>query len=288
MRLNASTLLALLLLAPELGAQETSAMTPEETGKVQSATRSLGSPAAAQAAGFAPVFGWIPTMGVHWVNNERMAKAKNVQLTEPPQLMFSPIGGRDSLVGAAYAYLAPVGDSSRPALFSGSPPWHEHPNLAPPGYTLVMLHVWFVPSPDGPFAGHNHNLPFWAVGLTPPNADRSHDPAVASRIRKTALALAEVADTMGLFPVLAAREPTRTHLRALRDSVRLLIPSFARANSANDWPRWDAAAERAASLWDVFRTTYLDAVLVPERRPRIQRLMDDMERIASDSMHRHH
>ena len=252
---------------------------------MQAATRALASTNAAHSAGFEPVFGWVPTMGVHWVSNERMAMGKTLEVTKPAQLMFSPIGGRDSLVGAAYAYLAPVGDSIRPAPFAGDPPWHEHPNLAPPGQTLVMLHVWFVPSPDGPFAGHNHNLPFWAVGLTPPNADRLRDPVIGPRIRKTALALAEVADTLGLFPVLAAREPARTHLRALRDSVRVLIPVFARADSANDWSRWDAAAQRAESLWEVFRQTYLDAVLVPTRRPGVERLMDDMVRGAHDSTH---
>jgi len=288
MRFAASTMLALLVLAPELGAQNASdTILDRQIRTTQAATRALASTTAAHAAGFEPVFGWIPTMGVHWVNNERMAKGKAFELTAPAQLMFSPIGGRDSLVGAAYAYLAPVGDSSRPTTFAGDPPWHEHPNLAPPGQTLVMLHVWFVPSPDGPFAGHNHNLPFWAVGLTPPNADRLRHPMIGPRIRKTAFVLAEVADTTGLFPVLAAREPARTKLRALRDSVRALIPSFASADSANDWPRWDAAAERAASLWDEFRATYLDAVLVPTRRPRVERLMDDMVRGAHDSTHRH-
>jgi len=288
MRLNASTTLALLLFAPELGAQDASAtILDQQIRTAQAATRTLTSTTAAHAAGFEPVFGWIPTMGVHWVSNERMAKGKNVQLAEPAQLMFSPIAGRDSLVGAAYAYLAPVGDSTRPALFAGSPPWHEHPNLAPPGYTLVMLHVWLVPSPEGPFAGHNHNLPFWAVGLTPPNADRLRDSVQGPRIRKTAFVLAEVADTTGLFPVLAAREPARTYLRALRDSVRALIPSFARADSAKDRSGWDAAAQRAESLWEAFRQTYLDAVLVPARRPGVERLMDDMIRGGDEVPHRH-
>ena len=33
----------------------------------------LGTPAAAGAAGMQPVFGWIPTMGVHWVDRHPAA-----------------------------------------------------------------------------------------------------------------------------------------------------------------------------------------------------------------------
>ena len=56
---------------------------------------------AAASAGFQPVFGWIPTMGVHWVDRSRMVKAKQSDITAPDNLMFSKIGGKDSLVGAA-------------------------------------------------------------------------------------------------------------------------------------------------------------------------------------------
>ena len=37
-------------------------------------------------------------------------------------LMFSKIAGRDSLVGAAWAYFASVSDTVPPPLFAGSPP----------------------------------------------------------------------------------------------------------------------------------------------------------------------
>ncbi len=134
-------------------------------------------------------------MGVHWVDRSRMVKDKQSDVTAPDNLMFSKIGGKDSLVGAAWAYVAPVSDTTRPSLFDGAPPWHEHQNLAPPGQTLVMLHVWFVPSPDGPFAGTNPNLPFWAAGLDAPDASRMHDAAFSSRVRRASLALSEVIDT---------------------------------------------------------------------------------------------
>jgi len=277
MRTNEATILTLAFFVSGVGAQQPTVRASDQIREVAAATRSLATPEAAHAAGFEPIFGWIPMMGTHYVNNARMAPGRAVKLAEPSQLMFSPINGRDSLVGAAYAYLAPLGDSSRPSSFDGNPNWHEHPNLAPEGQTLVMLHVWFVPSPDGPFSGHNHNLPFWALGLEPPNAARLHDPAAARRFRKTALALAEVADSAGQFPVLAARESARGRLRHLRDSVRALLPELSGAGRAGDWDGWDRVADRAALLWDSMKAAYLDAVLVPDRRVRVQRAIEELE-----------
>ena len=114
---------------------------------VAKAVASFGTTAAAAAAGFQPKFGWIPTMGVHWVSMQQMMNGRQTNRAAPSQLMFSKIGGKDSLVGAAYGYVTADNDTVRPSLFDGNPPWHEHPDLAPPGLTLVMLHVWFVPSP---------------------------------------------------------------------------------------------------------------------------------------------
>ena len=197
-----------------------SAKAQKEIANVAKATQSLGRVGAATSAGYKPVFGWIPTMGVHWVDRDRMVKDKQSDLTSPDNLMFSKVAGRDSLVGAAWAYFAPVADTVRPSLFDGAPPWHEHQNLAPPGQTLVMLHVWFVPSPDGPFAGTNPNLPFWAAGLDAPDASRWHDAAFNSRVRRAALALSEVVDSTAIFPNLESRPAVHAVLAARRDSVR--------------------------------------------------------------------
>ena len=60
----------------------------------------------------------------------------------PAQLMFSPVDGKETLVGVAYAYYAPITDTTPPpVLFDGAPAWHDHPDLAPPGTNLLMLHV---------------------------------------------------------------------------------------------------------------------------------------------------
>jgi hypothetical protein len=235
--------------------------------------RPLGDESAASAAGFHPVFGWIPTMGVHWIDRALMQKNKQTDRTTPSQLMFSKIGGKDSLVGAAYGYFAAAGDSALPPLFDGAPAWHEHANLAPPGQTLVMLHVWFVPSPDGPFAGTNPNLPFWAMGLAAPDSALMHDPAFSARVRRASLALAEIADTTSIFPNLEARPDVHAVLSVRRDSIRALVPEFLAAQHANDAGRWGRAAERAAGQWDAIYSAYLASARTQSGRARMEQFV---------------
>ena len=241
---------------------------------VAKAITPLGAPGAAAASGFRPTFGWIPTMGVHWVDRAMMTKEQQLDRASPAHLMFSKIDGRDSLVGAAYAYLTAAEDTTPPVLFDGAPMWHEHPNLAPPGQRLVMLHVWFVPSPDGPFAGTNPNLPFWAAGLAAPDSTRMHDPEFSSRVRRASLALAEVIDTTSIFPNAENRPGVKPVLSARRDSIRALIPEFRAAERATDAPRWDRAAERAAAQWDAIYAAYLSSAPLPVGKQRMERYVD--------------
>lgn len=230
--------------------------------------------AAAAAAGFQPRFGWIPTMGEHWVSIPQMTTmGRQTNRAKPSQLLYSKIDGRDSLVGAAYAYMTATNDTVRPVLFDGNPPWHEHQDLAPEGLTLVMLHVWFVPSPDGPFAGTNPNLPFWAAGLAAPNASRMRDTAFASIVRRASLALGEVADTGSIFPRLKLRPEVGPAIAARRDTVRGLIPQLLAAQRARDAARWDRAARRAAAQWDGMYQTYLASARTSDGRQRIERFV---------------
>jgi hypothetical protein len=252
-----------------------SALALKQIDSVARAVQPIATTATAGAAGFHPVLGWIPTMGVHWVSTPRIAAGRTFRMDQPANLMFSRINGRDSLVGAAYAFVTAIGDTTRPAAFDGNPPWHEHANFTPPDQTLVMLHVWFVPSPDGPFAGHNPNLPYWAAGVVPPDSARFHAPGGDARVRKTAMALSEVADTVEKFPVLAQRSPLREELAARRDSIRALIPQLKAAQASRDWARWDAAADRAALQWDAIYTAYLAAPRTPDVRERMQRYLDE-------------
>jgi hypothetical protein len=263
-----------------------SAKAREEIQEVDTAVAKLGTPEAARNAGFGPVLGWIPTMGTHWVNQGRMFAGKQFNLTSPSQLMFSRVNGKETLVGVAFAYFTPLEDSVPPSSFDGNPPWHEHPDLAPPGSRLVMLHLWLVPSPDGAFAGHNPLLPFWALGLTPPPNERFMDAAENVRIRKAALALSQVADTTGLFPVVARRPAVHAVLDAQRDSIRSLIPKLDAAQKAGDWTTWDAVATQLATHWDTIREAYLRTVVSPVASARMTKLMDDMA-APSHAMHHH-
>jgi hypothetical protein len=248
-----------------------SAKTRQEIADVRAALKPLTSTDAATAAGFEPKFGWIATMGVHWVDVSRMSKAAQSTLGSPDNLMYSRINGRDSLVGAAYAYLTQAGDTAVPPLFDSHPPWHEHEGLAPPGQTLVMLHVWFVASPDGPFAGTNPNLPFWAAGLAAPDSTRMHDPAFSARVRRAALAIGEAIDSTSIFPRLGGQPALQPLIAPKRDSVRTVIAELLAAQKASDNARWDRAADRAATLWDSIYQAYLRSARTRDVRDRIAR-----------------
>lgn len=243
----------------------------EEIDRVAKDLADLGTPGAAAGAGYHPALGWIPTMGVHWVDSDRMLKLVQTDRLNPSQLMFSRIAGKDSLVGAAYAYYTSSHDSAPPTLFDGRPAWHDHPDLAPPGMNLVMLHVWFVPSPDGPFAGTNPNLPFWALGLAVPDAHRMRDPAFSMRVRHAALALAEVADTTSIFPNLESHPRVRPVLAARRDSIRAIIPLFRAADRTKNHEQWDRATARAATQWDAIYAAYLASARTPTVRQQVER-----------------
>ncbi|NKB32638.1 MAG: hypothetical protein GKR91_06025 [Pseudomonadales bacterium] len=147
----------------------------------------LATPEAAQAAGFMPVIGDIPGMGVHWVHPERMADP--VDVNAPDNLMFTNIDGKDQLVGAAYTFFD-VPDTTAPVPFDSElAKWHDHPQFAPEGQTLHMIHVWFVPSSNGPYAGLNFHLPFRTAGVTPPSSCWMDDAADSERIQIVSFAL---------------------------------------------------------------------------------------------------
>ena len=214
-----STIVALALLAavPVVTAQSHNHAVPEPLSSaalrqirdVEQLAASLSTTERARASGYEPVLGWIPMMGTHWVHGPRMLQGRDaVTLNEPSQLMFSPVDGKDTLVGVAYAYYAPLKDApAPPVLFDGAPSWHAHPDLAPPGTNLMMLHVWFVSSPDGPFAGLNPFLPYWAAGVTPPALERMRDAAISMRDPERRAGVGGNRRSRG--PLSGARPPAR-------------------------------------------------------------------------------
>jgi len=254
-----------------------SAAAMRQIEQVEKAATLLSTPDLARAAGYEPALGWIAMMGTHWVHGPRMLKGKEgVTLTEPSQLMFSPVNGKETLVGVAYAYYAPLDDAKPPAVFDGAPAWHDHPGLAPPGTNLVMLHLWFAASPDGVFAGLNPFLPYWAAGVTPPSIDRMQDRAVSVRVRTAALALAEIVDTTGMFPVIARRPAVKAVLDERRDAIRSLVPQLEAATNAKDQAKWDALLETLGAHWTAMREAYLKSALDPDIRARMAKSIDEM------------
>jgi hypothetical protein len=143
--------------------------------------------------------------------------------------------------------------------------------------TLVMLHVWFVDSPDGPFAGHNPWLPFWALGLVPPEAERLRDSDDSRRIRAAALALGEVVDSAGVFPRLAQRTGVQQALAPHRTAIRGLIPSLDRSQKSGDWSGWNRIADRLAGHWGEMRKIYLAAIQRADFRERLEKFLTEME-----------
>ncbi|MBM4184119.1 MAG: hypothetical protein FJ207_07800 [Gemmatimonadetes bacterium] len=258
----------------------TSELSPahEQIETVRHAVEQFASPDAARAGGFRPVLGLIPTMGTHWVSVERMRSRAERDLERPEHLMFSPVNGEQRLVGVAFAYQARPGES-RPDLFAGDlDAWHTHPEISPPGQELTMLHVWFVASPDGPFAGHNPFLPYWAVGLTAPDASRLADGEDSRRIRALALALAETVelgqDDTGLLRRFA--DAVRARTEPERDRIRALIPRLVVADSAEDEAAWNEAADAAIAEWEQIRAQNLAAIPFPALRDRLEAFYGEM------------
>ena len=177
----------------------------------------FGTPEAAKAAGFNPVLGDIPGMGVHYINMAVSMRGKNLDVNTPDQLLFS----QDQLVGAAYSF-TDVPDTKVPLPFdSDLASWHDHPQFAQEGQTLHMLHVWFVPSSNGPFAGLNFWLPYQTAGVETPNPCWMHDARDADRIRNISFAL-------------VAPEVERTEMLAALNT----------AASTDDHDAWVTAADR--------------------------------------------
>ena len=189
----------------------------KQVATLQQELAHLNTPAAAKAAGFNPVLGDIPGMGVHYINMAVSMRGKNLDVNTPDQLLFS----QDQLVGAAYSF-TDVPDTKVPLPFdSDLASWHDHPQFAQEGQTLHMLHVWFVPSSNGPFAGLNFWLPYQTAGVEIPNPCWMADEADADLIRNVSFAL-------------VAPEVERTEMLAALDT----------AASADDHDAWVTAADR--------------------------------------------
>lgn len=203
-----------------------------QMASLQAELSALSTPEAATAAGFFPVLGDIPGMGVHWVHPARMADP--VDINTPDNLMFASIDGRDQLVGAAYTF-TDIPDTSEPVPFDSElAKWHDHPQFAPDGKTLHMLHVWFVPSSNGPFAGLNFWLPYRSAGIEVPSSCWMADAEVGEKIQIVSFALVP--------PGLLGDETNVPRVEPTRERA-VMFAALDAAARAVDQAAWVAAAD---------------------------------------------
>ena len=216
---------------------------------------SLSTPTAARAAGFLPALGEIPGMGQHYVSLE-LSMNNDVDVDKPNNLLFANIDGKDQLVGVAYLFMDKVNTTKEIPFESGLAAWHDHPQFAGPGQSLHMLHVWFIESSNGPFAGLNFWLPFKTAGMDVPNPCWMADEEVADKIRRVSLAFAQAT---GMFRYLLSRESTTSSSKEGADfeyregEIETVIDATRQVGSALN----DSEVERAlmAGVRDAAATT---------------------------------
>ena len=203
-----------------------------ETDRLQLASlqrdvEAFNTPEKARAAGFNPALGDIPGMGVHYVNSARGRNGIDIDVNLPNHLMFAEVDGKEQLMGAAYAFVDVIDTDAVIPFDSDLANWHDHPQFAGDGQTLHMLHIWFVPSSNGPFAGLNFWLPYQTAGVAIPNSCWMADDADALRIQTVSFALVPPR-RFGRGSAAAAPVPDRTEMIAALDVA-------ARADDHHAW-----------------------------------------------------
>ena len=211
----------------------------------------LNTPELAIAAGFNPALGDIPGMGVHYVKSG--GGPDDVDVNAPNHLMFIEVDGADQLVGAAYAFVDVIDTDAVIPFDSDLANWHDHPQFAGDGQTLHMLHIWFIPSSNGPFAGLNFWLPYQTAGVAVPSSCWMADDADALRIQTVSFALVPPR-RFGRQAEAAAPRPERTEMIAALDAAAIAVNHDA----------WVAAA-------DVFIADLSDS-----ERTRVQGLLGNL------------
>ena len=190
----------------------------------------LNTPELAIAAGFNPALGDIPGMGVHYVKSG--GGPDDVDVNAPNHLMFAEMDGTDKLVGAAYAFVDAIDTDAVIPFDSDLANWHDHPQFAGDGQTLHMLHIWFIPSSNGPFAGLNFWLPYRTAGVAIPSSCWMADDADALRIQTVSFGLVPPR-LFGRQAEAAGPSPERIEMIAALDAAAIAV----------DHDAWVAAAD---------------------------------------------
>lgn len=259
--------------AAPAGGPVLSAKARAQLAEARRGTAALSTPAAAVAAGYRPVFGDVPLQGEHYARTDLVAGGR-FDPARPSVLMFAPVNGRETLVGAAYAYMHPLG-APLPEGFDGTADkWHDHADLvSSPGRQLVMVHAWFVDAPDGPFARHNPNLPYLAVGLVPPAASVFADHASAAGALALGRALALAAEPPPAVLAVEERggEAVRREAAARRRQIEALVPRLRAAQRSGDRAAYGRLSAEAVKHGDAMIAAYRTAAA---DRPGMLRLLE--------------
>jgi hypothetical protein len=104
------------------------------------------------------------------------------------------------------------------------------------------------------------------------------DAAFAARVRKASLALAEIVDPAGLYPILARRPGPRSTLDDRRPKIGALVEPLNAARSAGDTARWDALIDQLGAHFEAIREAYVAAAVDPKVKARMNTSLDDMIR----------
>jgi hypothetical protein len=161
---------------------------------VRAATSRYRDQSAAVADGYHRIGPDFPSMGEHWLSVPLVVRGQ-VDPLHPPILEYVTIAGRPVLAGVAYTQLVRDGLPSAPVP---APPgaWHFHqgsvdqesfilshaggiPRPARPGQPRVaVLHAWlWLENPSGLFETDNWSLPWYRLGIAPPEWAATFSPA---------------------------------------------------------------------------------------------------------------
>lgn len=284
-RFHLAVLLATAIVAaPTVGAQSAAeapltSKAKAQIDSVRQAVARFADPRVAEDSGYKPVFGLVPLQGVHYVRPDLIRGGK-FELTEPSVLMYAPVKGVPKLVGVAYAYEHPRSQPVPEGFDGPNDDWHSHDELSrDPNEHIVMVHLWLIDAPGGPFARYNPYLPYLAAELKAPSAaELNANTPKGQRARRFAFALAIATHPPQLFDVLESRggpELTKVaypHRRALMMAVDSLEAAQKRGDSAT----YDRLVTETIAHSDALMAAYRGTVKSPQARELIDKALDEL------------
>ena len=268
-----------------------------ELAQVRAALARYADIGVARAEGWKPFGGDEPLMGRHWYppdGPDYVGSDARLDFARPSNLMYTEIGGRQVLTGAAFVVRLRQGEAL-PAGFSGrADRWHVHdfeaafaaatedrPFLRGLGNwwldseyrskgddraRLAMVHAWAGPiaNPDGAFADHNRVLPYLKLGLPADWARGASMDAAHGLVLATPDGCERTLE--GTVWMANIRGP---QLGTLRNGCRQAA-EFVRDALGSDAATLNATAAAGWRSWE----TFLDAQLTPDQRRRVMAMSE--------------